>query len=233
MAYIRLVLIAFFIFLCSVSALIFNLVDRSFGLYFWLTRILGNGVLFLAGVEYEVLGAENIDTTKTYVYVSNHSSMFDIPAIMAAVPTRASIIFKKELARIPFFGWALVTGPYVLINRQKPEKAMKSSDHAKKLLTEKGVSMILYAEGTRSKTGEVLPFKRGAFHLASMVSHPIVPVSIKGADKVMPKGKFNIVHGKIQVIFDKPIEFKGPLNRKEEIELMDRVREIVIRNKEE
>lgn len=233
MAYFRLFFIIIFTGLSSITALTFNIIDRSYRLYFWFSRVFANGIFKIAGISYEIIGLEKLDSSKSYVYVSNHSSMFDIPAIMAAVPNKASIVFKKELARIPFFGWALVTGPYVLIDRQNPEKAMKSIERAKELLITRGVSIALFAEGTRSKTGEVQPFKRGAFHLASLVNHPIVPVSIKGAEQVLPKGKFNIVPGKIQVVFDHPIPCMGPMNRQEEIALMEKVREIVKRNKEE
>jgi len=159
--------------------------------------------------------------------------MFDIPAIMAAVPTRASIVFKKELARIPFFGWCLTTGPYILIDRQNPEKAMGSIGKAKKMMAEKKVSVILFAEGTRSLTGDVQPFKRGAFYLAARVNYPIVPVSVSGTAKILPKGKLNIRPGTITISFASPIETTSVTNKKEEVELMEKVREIVILNKKD
>jgi 1-acyl-sn-glycerol-3-phosphate acyltransferase len=189
-------------------------------------------VLRISGINLEIRGLDNFDHSEPVVYVSNHSSMFDIPVIMYAVPNRASIVFKKELTRIPVFGWQLVTGPFVLIDRQNPEKAMKSIQTAKTRMSEKNLSMVLFAEGTRSKTGEVQPFKRGAFYLASKVNRPIVPVSISGAENILPKGKLNINPGTIIITFDKPFAGNGNMNKKDELELMESVRRIVIKNKE-
>ncbi|MCE1188362.1 MAG: 1-acyl-sn-glycerol-3-phosphate acyltransferase [Ignavibacteria bacterium] len=229
--YIRLFFLYIYTGICSVFALLFN-IDRSFRLYFWLSKVFSNGILWISGIKLHVEGTENINPEEAYVYVSNHSSMYDIPAIMAAVPNKASIVFKKELARIPIFGWQLATGPYVLMDRQNPERAMQSIERAKKLMTLNKISTILYAEGTRSKTGEIQPFKRGAFYLASRVQHPIVPVTIKGTEKILPKGTLRIHPGVITVVFDKPIEVAPVMNKKDEMELMDKVREIIIRNKE-
>ena len=231
--YIKVFLILIYTVVFSAVVCIVNLFDRKFVFYFWATRIFANGALFLSGIKLKVNVDPAIDMSKTYVYVSNHSSMFDIPAIMSSVPTKASIVFKKELARIPFFGWALASGPYILVDRQHGDKAMKSIDVAKKMMSEKSVSVILFAEGTRSKTGEVQPFKRGAFYLASRVNHPVIPVSISGAEKILPKGKLNIRPGTITITYAAPIETVPNMNKKEEVELMDKVRQIVIKNKEE
>ncbi len=216
----------------STLSLFCNAFDRSFLSYFWLTRIYSKGILFITGVRLEVIGAKNVDPDKVYVYVSNHGNMFDIPCIMASAPTNASIVFKKELAKIPFFGWSLATGPYIIVNRQNPEKAMKSIERGKRMMSEKGISVVLFAEGTRSKTDSVQPFKRGAFHLASIVKFPIIPVSVCGAQKIMPNGVFSQRKGTIKIIYGRPIETAHIESRKDEIELMELVREIVIRQKE-
>jgi 1-acyl-sn-glycerol-3-phosphate acyltransferase len=178
----------------------------------------------------KISGLENIDKNAIYVFVSNHSSQFDIPALQYGIPNRFSIIFKKELGKIPLFGWQLQTGPYIMIDRQNAEKAMKSMQKAKERMNKKKMSALLFAEGTRSKTGEVQAFKRGAFHLAAEVKFPVVPVSISGADKLLAKGKFKIKPGTIYIHFDKPIPTENILSRKDELELMEKVRDIVIEN---
>ncbi len=215
----------------SVLAQIFNVTDRSFRLYFWLTKVYSKGVLFLCGVKLKVEGLENFSPDQVYVYVSNHSSMVDIPAVMAAVPNKASMVFKKELGNIPLFGWQLATGPYIMIDRKNADKAMKSIERGKEMMANKNISVILFAEGTRSKTGEVQPFKRGAFYLASRVKFPIIPVSISGAENLLPKGTLSLKGGVVTVRFGKPVEASQANSKKEEVELMEKVRAIIIDQK--
>ncbi len=232
-SYIRVALIAVYLILCSLTVFITNVFDRQFRFYFWFSRIVGRGVIWLGGVKLKIEVDPALDTSKTYVFVSNHSSLYDVPVIMAAVPTRASILFKKELAKIPIFGWQLVTGPYILADRQSPDKAMKTIEKAKTLMSKKNVSVILFAEGTRSKTGEVQPFKRGAFYLASRVNYPIVPVAICGAEKILTKGKMRLNPGTITIKFAAPVEVGMIQNKQDELDLMEKVRQIIINNRKE
>jgi len=141
-----------------------------------------------------------------------------------------AMIFKKELVQIPFFGWQLYLGPYVMIDRKNYESAMRSIEEAKEKLVKKNISIVVFAEGTRSRTGEIQPFKRGAFRLASQVGFPIVPVTISGSNNIMPKKTFKLKPGTIHVNFDKPISTGGVESRKDEIELMNKVREIIVKN---
>ena len=173
---------------------------------------------------------ENISSEQTYVFVSNHSSQYDIVTLQKAIPNRMSIVFKKELAKIPIFGWQLYIGPYVMIDRKNPESALQSIDEAKRLMSLRGISIVVFAEGTRSLTGEIQQFKRGAFRLASEVGFPIIPVTISGSNQIMPKGTFKIKPGTIHVHFDKPVSTDNVKSRQDEIDLMNRVREIVVRN---
>ncbi len=229
-SYIKVFFIILYTTVFSVLSLIAGLVDRSHNVYFILSRLFGKGVLAIARVKLKITGLENIDKNRSYIFVSNHSSQFDIPSLQVAVPQQASIVYKKELAKIPLFGWQMMAGPYIMIDRQKVDSAIKSIEQAKKLMSERGRSILLFAEGTRSKTGEVQPFKRGAFYLASRVGHPIVPVSISGAGKILPKGKFNIKKGTIHIYFAKPILTENISSRKDEIDLMEKVRNVVIEN---
>ncbi len=151
-------------------------------------------------------------------------------AMQKSVPNRMSIVFKKELAKIPLFGWQLYLGPYVMIDRSNVDKALKSIDEAKKLMKEKNVSILVFAEGTRSKTGEIQEFKRGAFRMASAVGYPIIPVTISGSNKIMPKGTFKLKSGIIKVHYDKPISTENIKTRQDEINLMNQVREVVLKN---
>jgi 1-acyl-sn-glycerol-3-phosphate acyltransferase len=195
-----------------------------------LSKYFSSGILLISRIKLKVTGLENFSHDKAYVFVSNHASLYDIVTLQKSIPNNMAMIFKKELARIPFFGWQLYLGPYVMIDRKNYESAMRSIDEAKEKLVKKNISMVVYAEGTRSKSGEIQPFKRGAFRLASQVGFPIVPVTISGSNKIMPKKTFKLRSGTIHVHFDKPISSEGIESRKDEMELMNKVREIIVKN---
>lgn len=218
--------------LSSMCGMLLVLIDRSFASYFVLSKIWSFGVLKLSGIKITVTGKENIPKNGAYVFVSNHISLYDIPLLHYTAPARIAIVFKKELAKIPFFGWHMLIGPYVVIDRQNAEKAMKSIERARQLMEKRKLSIVIFAEGTRSKTGEVQPFKRGAFYLASRVPFPVVPVSISGTDKILPKGKLKINPGEVKIHFDKPIPPPQNSNKVEEVALMNKVRDIIISNRE-
>jgi len=227
---IRLFLIAAYVFIVSIYALIALVIDRSYRVYYLCNNPFSKGILKIAGIKVNTSGLENIEKNKTYIYVSNHSSQFDISALQATIPGNISMFFKKELAKIPFFGWQLWAGPYIMIDRKNPDSAIKSLGKAKKLLSKQNISVLLFAEGTRSETGEIQKFKRGAFNLAGKVGYPIIPISISGSNRIMQKGSMKINKGTIHVHFDKPIETTNIKTRQDEIDLMNEVREIIIKN---
>jgi 1-acyl-sn-glycerol-3-phosphate acyltransferase len=198
----------------------------------WLSKVFSKGILLIAGVKLKVTGLENFDHKAVYIFASNHVSQFDIPVLQYVIPNRFSIVFKKELVKIPIFGWQLKTGPYIMIDRNNAESALKSIDEAKMKMIRKNVSALIFPEGTRSITGEVQQFKRGAFYLASKVGYPVIPVTIIGSDKLLPKGKFKIKSGTIKVHFDKPIPADNIKTRAEELSLMETVRTSIINNLE-
>ena len=226
----KLSLIVVYTFFWSIVTLVTLPFDRNFVLYFKISKWFSTGILFISGIKLRITRLDNFSPDKTYVFVSNHASQYDIVSLQKSIPNRMAMIFKKELAGIPFFGWQLKLGPYVMIDRQNIESALGSIEEAKKLMETKNVSILVFAEGTRSKTGEIQPFKRGAFRLATKVGYPIVPVSISGSNKIMPKGTYKLRPGEIQVHFDKPISTDGITARHDEIDLMNRVREIIISN---
>jgi 1-acyl-sn-glycerol-3-phosphate acyltransferase len=231
--YIKIFLIVIHTLVCSIFGLIFIFIDRSFTLYHFIAKIFPLGILIISGVRVKITGLENIDRKAVYVFASNHSSQLDITALQWGVPNRLSMIFKKELARIPFFGWQLYLGPYVVVDRKDPQAAIKSMKKAKKVMDEKKISVLVFPEGTRSKTGEVQPFKRGAFYLAAHSGYPIVPITVNGTGKIMPKGTFKLKRGTIYLHFDKPISTEQIKTKQDELALMEKVREIIISNQKE
>lgn len=192
--------------------------DRTFHA---LARAWAHSSLSLCAVKVHVKGLEKLDTNRNYVYVSNHASMFDIPAILASIPDQIRIVYKKELHWMPIFGWGLKYGSYIGIDRSRSADAMKSLEEAvDKIRT--GASVLLYAEGTRTLDGKLQPFKRGAFNLAVKAGVPVVPLTINGSFKLLPKRSMVIHPGEMELILESPIDIKGS-GKEEEMRLMESV----------
>jgi len=210
------------------------LLDRSGWIYLWITRIWAKLFLLIYGVRQTVGGLENIQKNEHYVFVANHSSYTDVPIAIAAIPKGIRLIFRNTLTRIPIWGWALLLSPYIIINRSNAVKARKSLAHAAEIIR-RGGSILLFPEGTRSHTGELQPFKRGAFHLAYVSGAKIIPVAIKGAYEFLPRtAKLPLSHKGISVSIGAPLEVSMQIenDRDREIDLMKRsenaVREMLV-----
>jgi len=198
-------------------------------IYHFMARIWSGLVLWIFNVKVEVVGKENIDFGRNYIYISNHASAMDIPALIRGIPDQIRFLAKQELGKIPLWGWLLKYGGYILIDRRNPKRAMRSVQRAIEKI-KSGVSVLVFAEGTRSCDGKLLPFKRGGFMLAIRAKTPIVPVTIIGSHKIMQKHKLEINPGTIKILLDKPIsvdEFDG---REGEEKLMELTRDVINRN---
>jgi len=202
------------------------LIDRKGTLYHGIARSWAKALLRIFGVRVHVAGMDNLEPGKTYVYVSNHASMFDIPAVIASIPDQIRIVYKKELAYVPIWGWSLAVGHYVAIDRFSAKDAMKSLDAAAEKIRN-GASVLLFAEGTRTRTGKLQPFKRGAFALASKAGIPVVPLTINNTFNILPKGSIRIRPADITMIVDKPIPTAGLGGRTEEMNLMESVHRVI------
>ncbi|MCK6616734.1 MAG: 1-acyl-sn-glycerol-3-phosphate acyltransferase [Cyclobacteriaceae bacterium] len=153
----------------------------------------------LTFIRYELYGKENIQRGKAYIFVSNHTSFLDIPGIRLIIPGEFRPIAKKELLKIPVFGF-IVKAATVVVDRSNPESRKKSIEFAKRILN-KGISMLIFAEGTQNRTNEMLqPFKDGAFRIAIDTQTPILPLVVIGAGKLMPPGKLRIRPGIIKIV---------------------------------
>src|ERR1035437_6547285 len=147
--YIKIFLIILYSAVCSVLTLLAAAVDRTFYTYFLVTKLFSKGVMLISGVKLVITGLENINPLGTYVLVSNHSSQLNTPAVQLAAPVRLSIIYKKEINKIPLFGWQMMLGPYIVIDRKNAEKAIASIQKAKALMDTKKISVHIFAEGTQ------------------------------------------------------------------------------------
>ena len=214
----------------AVTAIAGNLLDRRRGrVFFWLARHWSRGVLGICGLRLGVKGADLLERSTNYVYVSNHASLFDIPVVTAAVPGNIRIVYKKELEKIPIFGWNLKWGPYIGIDRGRVAEALRSVEEAARKIRD-GDSVLLYAEGTRTEDGRLQPFKRGAFNLAVRSGVSVVPVTINGTFRLMAKGSLAIRPGPIEVIFDSPLPVNSRGGRDEEVRVMEAVHRAIAGN---
>jgi 1-acyl-sn-glycerol-3-phosphate acyltransferase len=131
-------------------------------------------------------------------------------------------VAKKELVRVPIFGWCLLTTGQIIIDRGNREKAVRSLERAAARIRA-GASVIAFPEGTRSAAGSLRPFKSGPFHLAVAAQVPIIPVTVSGSQRITPKGSLNAQAGTVRIVFGKPIPTRG-VRLDERNELKARVR---------
>jgi 1-acyl-sn-glycerol-3-phosphate acyltransferase len=187
-----------------------------------LARGWAHSTLRICGVRVRARGLEKLQPGANYVYVSNHASMFDIPVILASIPDQIRIIYKKELHWIPIFGWGLKLGSYIAVDRSSGSEAMRSLDAAAAKIAA-GASVLLYAEGTRTRDGKLQPFKRGAFNLAVKAGVPVVPLTVNGSFAILPKASLAIRPGSVELVVETPIPITGT-GKEEERRLMELVR---------
>ncbi len=155
-------------------------------------------------VRSSVVFHPEVSSRQPAVYVANHQSQFDIPALALAMPVDFRMVAKRELLSIPIFGWALWLAGFIFIDRGDRDRAIRSLDRAVRTIRS-GTSIVVFAEGTRSPDDRLLPFKKGGFILALQAGVPIVPVSIRGGGQVMPKGSLSVRPGTIEVVFGAPV----------------------------
>ncbi len=179
-------------------------------------------------VRVSVEGWENIpDKNKSYIFVANHQSMFDIWLIYGWLDRPFSWIMKQELRKVPFVGKACESIGHIFVDRSSAMAAKNSIINAKKRL-QNGSSVVIFPEGTRSKNGKVGVFKRGAFTLASDVHLPIVPITIVGAYDRMNRNAFFVTPGRMKMIIHPPIEASAAQNEQETRRLANMAREIIV-----
>jgi 1-acyl-sn-glycerol-3-phosphate acyltransferase len=160
-------------------------------------------ILATTGVMVEVRGLERLERGKTYVFVSNHQSIYDIPVIFWWIPFQLRIIAKESLGRFPVLGPHLKRTGHMLVDRRRPDRS--GIFGWANALTSNGLSLIVFPEGTRSADGRVGVFKGGSFYLAMQAGLPIVPLSIVGSRHVMRKGQLTTRPGRVTLIVHDPI----------------------------
>lgn len=162
------------------------------------------------GAEVKVTGRENLDPGRSYVFISNHRSYLDTATLFFYTGHKMGLVAKKELLKVPVLGQGMHYVNIFAIDRSNPERAKRSLEKAKKVMS-KGFSFGVFAEGTRALPGELLPFKKGAFHLAAQTNAAIVPVAIKNTDWMMGKRTGLAYPGTIEMVLLPPIASDGAI----------------------
>lgn len=159
-------------------------------------------------IRYDTYGRENFEKGKAYIFICNHTSFLDIPGLCIAIRGEFKPLAKKELLKIPVFGW-IAKSAAVIVDRSSPQSRKRSIDKLKSVL-KYGISILIFPEGTQNRSAEILqPFHDGAFRIAIDAQQPILPMVVIGAGKLMPPGKADIHSGRIKVVIGKQIETTG------------------------
>jgi 1-acyl-sn-glycerol-3-phosphate acyltransferase len=213
---------------CGAVSLLLAIAFRSGGpshrvasLWAWL-------ILRTCGVSVEVEGEENLVPARTFVFASNHQSLFDTPILFAYLPVSFRTLYKKSLNRIPFLGWHLFLSGHIGVERENAAKARESLTEAAAKIRA-GTSVVVFPEGTRSYDGVMRGFKKGSFRLAIQAGAPIVPLTIADSHLVMMRGRVTVYPRTVRLVIDRPIPVEG-LEEEDAGPLAARVRDVVSRN---
>jgi 1-acyl-sn-glycerol-3-phosphate acyltransferase len=208
---IRAAIVALFLLICTLLAgpplILYTLVTRSAGPLYWtgIRCLVATGRI--AGMRVRAEGRENIPPG-VCLFVSNHTSNADIPALLSVMPRRIAFVAKQSLFRIPLVGIAFRLAHFVPIDRTHHEAAMASIRRAEQLI-QAGYSFLVFPEGTRSPDGRLQPFKKGSFVMAVEAGVPVVPVACVGVQRVMPRKSVRMHPAEVIVRFGKPIDVSG------------------------
>jgi 1-acyl-sn-glycerol-3-phosphate acyltransferase len=209
----------------GIIAIIVSFFSRTGNPVHIIARIWSKSILFVSGIKVDVEGLANIDPAKSYIYMSNHRSNFDIPVLLGCLPIQFRWLAKAELFKIPIFGRAMQGAGYVKIDRFNRESAFKSIDEVAAKM-KNGVSVMIFPEGTRSEDGNIKPFKKGGFIMAVDSGVPIVPVIVRGTRSIMVKDRWRIKPGNVTLSIKKPIDTTG-YTRDNKDDLIKTVRSVI------
>ncbi len=190
-----------------IAVIVSSLINQRIGSYF-------GGVIwsrlnaFLVPMLVDVQGKSNIKKNTSYVVIPNHQSYFDIFLIYGWLGLDIKWVMKKELRKIPGIGFGSEKVGHIFIDRSNHRMALESLNRAKEKL-QNGTSVVIFPEGTRSKTGELIPFKRGAFKLAIELGLPILPVTVLGTKNILPADSLDLMPGRVKMIIHEPFDISG------------------------
>lgn len=211
--------------LFGVLALLFsNLINKKVGSYIGGT-VWSRVNAFFVPMIVKTEGEEHIQKNTSYIVISNHQSQYDIFLLYGWLGIDLKFVMKKELAKIPGLGFGAKSVGHIFMDRSNKRKALESINEAKRKLVN-GTSVIIFPEGTRSNTGKMGSFKRGAFKLAFDIGLPILPVTVVNTRYILPHNSLNLLPGKVQLIVHKPIDTLKFSQENDEV-LITQTREVI------
>lgn len=182
--------------------------------------------LAMVGVRVEVTGLEKLDPSQTYIFTPNHQSLIEVPLFVAYLGRNPAYLGKKEVFKYPIFGYGIRLIGVVPVDRSNSAAAVESAKLATQNLR-RGKSYVVYPEGTRSRDGRMLPFKKGAFMMAIEAGVPVVPITVSGATKIMPKAQIKIFPSTVRITIHDPISTVG-YSKENVSELVEKTRAKVL-----
>jgi 1-acyl-sn-glycerol-3-phosphate acyltransferase len=182
--------------------------------------------LRISGMKVRVLGQEHVDPKQTYVFISNHRSYLDTATLFAYTGQRIGLLAKKELLKVPILGYGMGYVNVMAIDRSNRDRALQTTEAATARIRS-GRSFGVFAEGTRARPGDFLPFKKGAFYMAAQAGVPIVPVAIKNTDYLMGKGTGEARSGTIEMVILPPVSTSDASSDERVQQLLERVHAVI------
>jgi len=205
-----------------------GILSRTGNLAFSISKLWAYTMLAVSFVRMEIKNKNKILKGTPYIIISNHQSHYDIITLVTTLGIQFRWIIKKEILKLPIFGYALYASRNIFIDRSNTARAIESINKGIDRLP-KGVSVMVFAEGTRSPDGQIHEFKKGGFVTAVRRKIPILPVTVNGSRRVMRKGSFTLKPGKIQIVIGDPIDTSGYTTDTVQ-ELIDKTRQTIIAN---
>ena len=201
-----------------------SLFEQSGYFAHWCARMWSRLILATTGVRVTITGLHRLVPGRTYVFVANHQSIYDIPILFWSLPHQLRIIAKESLGHFPFLGWHLRRTGHMLVDRRRPDRAAIFAWASR--LTSRGLSLIVFPEGPRSPDGRVGRFKGGSFYLALEAGLPVVPLSVVGSRHVMLKDRLATYPGAVHLVVHEPLDTSARAGT-DPREFGERIRQII------